>query len=154
MRNFLTVAPINVNIELIEGVENLWLTVQCRKLHSVIIGCIYRHPHAYSNAYDYIADVFNFIRLRNKSFYVFGDFKCSILTRNNKMEQIIKSTKLTQLIGKPTRSTSLTSTLLDIIVTHSPALALHHDVVACPIADQYLITVTLDITKPKRQPKL
>ncbi len=158
VKDFLTVTPINVNIEPTEGVENLWLTlrltVQCRKLPSIIIGCIYRHPHAYSNSYDYIAHVFNFIRLRNNSFYVFGDFDCNFLTRNNMMEQIIKSTKLIQLIDTPTISTSLTATLWDIIVTNSPDLALHHDVVACPIADYDLITVTLDITKPKRQLKL
>lgn len=153
-RDFLTVSPIDVNIDPIEGVENLWLTVQCKKLPSIIIGCLYRHPHAKLQSYDYITDVLNYIRLRNKPFYVFGDFNCNILSKNNKMEQIIKNAKLTQLIDKPTRTTSHSTTLLDIIVTNSPALALQHDVIACPIADHDLISVTLDITKPKRQPKI
>ncbi len=68
------------------------------------------------------------------------------------MEQIIKNTKLTQLIDKLTRTTSQSATLLDIIVTNSPALTLNHDVIAYPIADHDLISVTLDITKPKRRP--
>ncbi len=26
------------------GVEDVWLSIQCRKLPSVIVGCVYRHP--------------------------------------------------------------------------------------------------------------
>ncbi len=70
------------------------------------------------------------------------------------MEQIIKNFKLTQLIGKPTRTTSHSATLVDIIVTNYPALALRHDVIPSPIADHDLISVTLDIIKPKRQRKI
>ncbi len=54
------------------------------------------------------------------------------------MEQIIKNTKLSKLIDKPTRTTSH-STLIDIIVTNSPALVLHHDIIASPAADHDLI---------------
>ena len=78
VRDFLTVTSTNVNIDQVEGVENLWLTVQCRKLPSVIIGCLYRHPHSNSHSYDYITNVFNDIRLRDRPFYVFGDFNCDI----------------------------------------------------------------------------
>ncbi len=35
---------IDVTTERPEGVEDLWLTVEYRKLPSVIIGCLYRHP--------------------------------------------------------------------------------------------------------------
>ncbi len=54
------------------------------------------------------------------------------------MEQIIKNFKLIKLTDKPTRTTSHSATLIDI-VTNAPALALHHDVIACPIADHDLI---------------
>ena len=150
----LSVTPVDVNMEPVEGVEDLWLTIQCRKLPSVIIGCMYRHPHANSHSFQYVTDVFNFMRLRNKSFYVLGDFNCNFLYKNNKMEQIMKSSKLTQLIDKPTRTTSHSVTLLDMIVTNAPALALHVDVIPCPVADHDLISVTLDIAKSKRQPKI
>ena len=65
---------------------------------------------------------------------------------------VITNTKLNQLVNKPTRNTSLSSTLLDLIVTNSPALVLDHDVIAYPIADHDLLTLTVDITKPKRPP--
>lgn len=146
------VTVINVNVDRIEGVEDLWLSVQCRKLPTIIIGCVYRHPHANSLTYDYILDIFNCMHLRNKSFYVLGDFNCNFLSKNNKMEQVINNTKLNQLVSKPTRNTSQSSTLLDLIVTNNTALVLEHDVIACPIADHDLLTITLDITKPKRPP--
>ena len=152
VRNICTVTVINVNIDRIEGIEDLWLTVQYRKLPSMTIGCMYRHPHANSLTFDYILDVFNYIHLRNKPFYVLGDFNCNILSKNNKMEQVINNTKLSQLVNKPTRTTSLSATLLDLIVTNTPSLVLHHDVIACPIADHDLLTLTLDIAKPKRLP--
>ena len=152
VRNICTVTVIDVNIDRVEGIEDLWLTVQCRKLPSITFGCMYRHPHANSLTFDYILDVFNYIHLRNKPFYVLGDFNCNFLSKNNKMEQIINNTKLNQLVNKPTRTTSLSATLLDLIVTNSPALVLDHDIIVCPIADHDLLTLTIDIAKPKRIP--
>ncbi len=70
------------------------------------------------------------------------------------MEQIIKNSKLTQLIDNPTRATSHFATLIDIIFTNSPALALHHDEIAFPMAGHEFTSVTLNIAKPKRHPKI
>ena len=80
---------------------------------------MYRHPHANSSTYDYILDVFNYIHLRNKPFYVLGDFNCNLLSKNNKMEQVINNAKLNQLVTKPTRTTSLSTTILDLIMTNN-----------------------------------
>ena len=54
VRNTCSVSVIEVTIDRVDGIEDLWLTVQCRKLPSVIIGCMYRHPHAASLSFDYI----------------------------------------------------------------------------------------------------
>ncbi len=152
VRNICTVSVIDVTIDRVEGIEDLWLTVQCRKLPSLIIGCMYRHPHANSFTFDYILDVFNYIHLRNKPFYVLGDFNCNFLSQNNKMKQVINNTKLKQLVHNPTRATSQSATLLDLIITNDTAIVLDHDVVDCPVADHHLLTITLNITKPKRLP--
>ncbi len=68
------------------------------------------------------------------------------------MEQVINNTKLSQLVKKPIKTTSLSVTLLDLIVTNNAALMLDHDVIVCPIADHDLLTLTLDVAKPKRTP--
>lgn len=109
----LTVMPINTAIDKPDGVEDLWLIVQCRKLPAFIIGCFYRHPHSSVDTFNYIEEILKFITLRNKAFYVLGDFNYNILSKNNKMENIIFNAKLTQLIDKPTRTTSCSATLID-----------------------------------------
>ncbi len=68
------------------------------------------------------------------------------LSKNNNMEQVINNAKLSQLVNKPTRITLLN------LVTNNPALVLDHDVIACSIADHDMLTLTLDIAKPKRLP--
>ncbi len=153
VKNNLTVTQINTTlIDKPEGVEDLWLTVQCRKLPAFIVGCLYRHPHSRVDTFNYIDEIFKFIALRNKAFYVLGDFNCNILSKDNKMENVIFNANLTQLIDKPTRTASCSATLIDLIVTNRPALALSNDVIPCPIGDHDLITVTLNVSKPKRQP--
>lgn len=52
---------------------------------------------------------------------VLGDFIYLFLSMNNKIEQVINSTKLNQLLNKPTKTTSSSATLQDLIVTNNPA---------------------------------
>ena len=35
-------------------IEDLWIVVQYKKFPSFIIGCVYRHPHAIIDSFDYI----------------------------------------------------------------------------------------------------
>lgn len=154
VRNDLKITPVNVNIPRIEGIENVWLNVQCRKLPSVIIGSIYRHPKAPHNTFDYILDVLRLICLRNKPIFILGDLNDDLFSSNNKLSQIIKNTKLCQIIDKPTRVTPMSATLLDVIITNKPDIVIHSDVTPCGIADHDLVSVIVDITKPKRQPEI
>ena len=59
---------------------------------------------------------------------------------------------MSSVINKPTRVTEHSSTLLDPVITNLPKTILYLDVVLGPIADHELITITIDITKPKRHP--
>ena len=65
---------------------------------------------------------------------------------------IIKNNKLHQLIDKPTRYTSTSATLLDLVITNKPESVVHHDVVPHVIADHDLISVKVHLRKPKRIP--
>lgn len=58
IKKHFTVTPINTAIDKPEGVEDLWVTVQCRKLPSFIIGCLYRHPHSSVDTFNYITEFF------------------------------------------------------------------------------------------------
>ncbi len=102
------------------GIEDVWVTVQCRKLPAIIIGCIYRHPKAPVATFDYIQEIFRVVSLKNKALFILGDFNDNVLANDNKIIKIIKNNKLTQIIDKPTRVTPTSSTLLDLAITNKP----------------------------------
>ncbi len=54
------------------------------------------------------------------------------------------------MIDKPTRVTPTSATLLDVTITNKNYIITTHDVIPQVIAD--LISVTVNVTKPKRQP--
>ncbi len=89
IKDILTVNIINLNVSKQEGIEDVWLTVQCRKLPSFIIGCVQRHPEAPSSTFDYLQDIHKTLSLKNKLLFVLGDFNDNLLNKDNKtyMEQ-------------------------------------------------------------------
>ncbi len=92
---------INVDVPRQAGVEDVWVKVQCRKLPSITIGCVYRHPKAITQSFDYIQDVFRMVCLRGKSVFILGDFNDDMLI-GSKISNVIKNNKLAQIIDKPT----------------------------------------------------
>lgn len=152
IRDVFTVVPLEIDIVRAQGVEDVWVTVQSSKFPSVIIGCLYRHPKARCESYDYITDVIRYVSLKDKPFYILGDFNDNVLCDNSKMKQIIFNTKLTQVISKPTRITPTSATLIDLIVTNKSQSILHTDTMPCPVGDHELISVTVNLKKTKRPP--
>ncbi len=146
------VSHMKFDLDRPEGVEDIWLSVQCCKFPSVIVGCLYRHPKSLVCTYDYIIDVLKLVSLRNRTFYILGDFNDDLLGSNSKLQKVIENAKLTQLITKPTRITSNSATLLDVIVTNRPSSALQCDVFPCPLGDHELITVSVNLQRPRRLP--
>ena len=59
---------------------------------------------------------------------------------------------MTQVIDTPTRTTTSSSTLLDLIITNTPQCVVSHNVIPHVIADHDLISVTIKVSKPKRLP--
>ena len=59
---------------------------------------------------------------------------------------------MTQLINKPTRIAPPSATLLDIIATNKPVSVIHSDSIPCSVGDHELVSVTINLRKPKRQP--
>ncbi len=87
------------------GIEDIWITVQCHKLPAIIIGCLYRRPKALAVTFDGIEDVFRLISFRGKSLFILGDVNDNLLLNDNKLSKIIKNSKLTEIIDRPTRIT-------------------------------------------------
>ncbi len=113
---------------------------------------MYRHPNTPSVVFDYIQAVLRTICMKNKTVYVLGDFNDNLFASNNKMNNIINKNKLTQLVNKPTRVTSTSSTLIYFIITNKPDAVSSCDVLPQETADHNLISIVVDVSKPKRQP--
>ena len=150
VKDVLSANVINLRVPKQEGIEDMWVTVQCRKLPAIVIGCMYRHPKAPVAAFDYMQDIFRLISLKNKAIFILGDFNDNLLASNNKMTKIIKNNKLSQIISKPTRVTPTSSTLLDLVITNKPDAIHSCDVVPHEVSDHDLISISVNIKKPKR----
>ncbi len=68
VKNTYEVTPIEFNIVRPQGVEDVWVAVQCWKFPAVIVGCLYWHPKSHSYTYDYINDVINSVSLKINRF--------------------------------------------------------------------------------------
>ena len=152
VRDIYKVTPVHFDLVRPHGVEDVWVAVQSCKFPTVIVGCMYRHPKALSCTFDYITDVIKCVILKGKDFYILGDFNDDFLMNNSKLKQIIAHAKLTQVITKPTRITSTSATLLDLIVTNKPNSVIVSDTLPCHVADHELITVTINLRKAKPVP--
>ena len=70
VRDDLKATVLHVDMERMEGVDDLWLTIQNLKLPSFIIGCVYRHPKAVLASFDYLLDIFRIMSIRNKPLFI------------------------------------------------------------------------------------
>ena len=154
VKDHLKVNVIDNHIEKQEGVEAKWLSVQHRKLPSVILGCIYRHPKAPAASFNYILDSFKNVILRNKPIFILGDFNDDLQKPDNKMSKLVNNLKLLQLITEPTRITRDSASLIDLFITNNKEMVAHSHVIPSPVGDHEAITVSLKLSKPKRLPVL
>ena len=72
VRNDLKVNRIFVDAEKADGIEDIWISVQHKKLPSFIIGCVYRHPKALASSFDYLSKTFKNICLRKNQYLSWG----------------------------------------------------------------------------------
>ncbi len=152
VKDTLSSKEITCDVARPQGFEDVWVSIQCRKLPSVIVGSIYRHPKAPQETFDYLHEILRGMCMRNKGLYVLGDLNDDWLSSGNKLSTIIRANKLYQIIDRPTRVTPQSATLLDILITNKQHTIIHKDVIPSTIADHDQITATINISKPKRLP--
>ncbi len=90
--------------------------------------------------------------LRKKTFYLLGDLNVDYSCTNSKLRNLVATARLSQIIETPTRVTTNSTTLLDVIITNTHNTVIASKVTPCPIADHDLISATIDLHKPKHQP--
>ena len=149
-RDSLKIKILDTGIDKIENIEEIWIQVQRKKFPSFIIGCIYRHPKALAASFSHLSDVFKVMLLKKKPIFILGDFNDDCLNRGNHINKVCKILNLWQIIDKPTRITQHSSTLLDLIITNSINMIIQSDVTPSPIADHEMVSILINIRKPKK----
>ncbi len=125
VKDTLSSKEITCDVARPQGVEDVWVSIQCRKLPSVIVGSIYRHPKAPQETFEYLHEILRSMCMRNKGLYVFGDLNDDWLSGSSKLRTIIRASKLHQIIDRPTRVTPQSATLLDILITNKQHTIIH-----------------------------
>ena len=83
-----------------------------------------------------------------------GDLNCDFLRLNSNRHaghlfSLTKDFNMTQLISKPTRVTSSSSTLIDLIFTSNTEKVTYNDVVEIGVSDHYMIVASWGNVKQK-----
>ena len=87
-----------------------------------------------------------------KEVFMIGDLNCDILKNSPEsrvFRNLCSSLNLTQLITCPTRVTSHSSTLIDVIMTTNTALVAESGVMENHVSDHYLIFTVQKLPKPQ-----
>ena len=153
VRDELSSNEICFDVNAPRDIEAIFINVQLSKNPSFIVSTMYRHPQGKSETYTFINSVFNKMLKQNKTFYVLGDLNDNQL-KNSKspLKSIIYKNGLKQLIETPTRVTTTSSTLIDVIITNRRDSVLSLKNTPCSIADHNIITAFINVKKPKRAP--
>lgn len=119
--------------DLISGnLESLCIEIILKK-HKLLLCGIYRPPNLANAYWDLIDDTFD--HLSNSGIgdiIIVGDFNSDMKNPNisNKMQNLISSYNLHQLIDEPTHYTENSSSVIDLILVSKPENVLYSDVVS------------------------
>jgi len=104
-----------------KNIENIWVEIFFKNSHSFLICCIYRPP----DTSKYLPKTFNndfdvMLQSLTKEAIVMGDCNVNYAKSNDNREfkSILSLNGFKQLVNEPTRTTHLTSTIIDIIATN------------------------------------
>ena len=144
-------AKIKIDNPPCQDIQDVWVKIQLNHLPSIIVGAMYRHPHATSDSFDYIHEILQTLAIENKAIFLLGDLNDNFLDRQSKLQKIVSILNFSQMIEKPTRITNTSSTLIDVAITNSKEKVLTAEVQACHVSDHELISITVNMSKPKHK---
>ena len=104
------------------------------------IRCVYRTPDESREVFYYLDDVMRHATKNSLEVSVIGDLNCDINNTSRQTERLLKFTianELEQLMKEPTRVTSTTSTLIDVLITFTPKLFKKAGAINIAFSDHY-----------------
>ena len=104
------------------------------------IRCVYRTPDESREVFYNLDDVMRHATKNSVEVSVIGDLNCDINNTSRQTERLLKFTianELEQLMKEPTRVTSTTSTLIDVLITFTPKLFKKAGAINIAFSDHY-----------------
>ena len=139
--------------------ELLFVEITIGKI-KIAIGVMYKSPLIPYSTYASIHENLAFVTSRYQHCVLMGDMNVDMLKPDSAAARflstyVIEPFALTQVIDEPTRITSKSSTLIDLMLTTSHENVKVHGVVDTPgISDHCLVFSAYSIKKPKFKPKM
>ena len=128
-----------------DNFECVWLKINV-KHKTFYFGCAYRLPNSKQEFWDYLYECIDTVKDFNfPDFYLLGDLNDNLLSTNCTLHNFINNCNLTQVIDEPTREPS--NTLLDVILTNSPASMIEHGVLEPICSDHKPIFACLNFSQ-------
>ena len=128
--------------------ESVWLEVKT-SCQPILVCCMYRAPGSLSIVYDHIIDTFENASKKDEHMVILGDLNHDYLSNqgepNNKIVIIESLFGMKQLIEEPTRITTKSSTLLDIILTNRPNKHDSSGVQKVTMSDHYMTWTSISV---------
>ena len=82
-----------------------------------------------------------------------GDTNCDFLDSSNNdtknLKRALSLHDLTQIIKEPTRTTGISETLIDHVITNKPDMVHDSDVFSCGISDHDIVFIERNVRAPK-----
>ena len=138
------------------NIEALFIKLKRPHRDAVLVGTIYRPPSAKTEYYDNIVNVLDHI-IDEHDCIVMGDLNYNYVLdeslSTNPIHYLSQLYGLTQLVSEPTRITTSSSTLIDVILTTIPESHVCTGVIKLTLSDHYLPYTILTCQAPKVPPK-
>ncbi|KAB0797131.1 hypothetical protein PPYR_08125 [Photinus pyralis] len=140
----------NVVLNTPSSIEQLWVGIEINR-KKVTMGCLYRPPHCDPNFFvDELEETLTNLIMIHDYVLAMGDLNFNLLLHNNSSVEYftmsLQNIGFYQLVDSPTRITSTTSSLLDLLITNDCGLVSACDVVSVSdLADHDLVVATLEL---------
>lgn len=143
-------------------IESVWIEIWPSRQHckGILVSTIYRPPDTSKYLHKNFNSVFNSMMTKaseeSKEMIVLGDMNVNFLVPgdNKDLKSVFEPLGLKQTIEKPTRITETTRTLIDIVLTNTPANIAGTDVIATSIGDHDMPGCVRKINNSRFNPRL
>ena len=151
---------VNRNDLMPENLEAICIEIKKPRIKPFLLSSWYRAPDLNVEIFDYFEIFLRKAEQENKDIIITGDLNCNLFsaeenTQTNKLKNLMHMYQLSQHITTPTRITSNSQSLIDIILTKvDDTKTSDSGVIHVGISDQSLVYICRKIGIMKENPKL